>query len=108
MQPNKPSIRHHSVFGKLFNAVIPERVDGFELSKEDAETMNTCWPAGEDAANEMLRRFLYSKARSSQLGAADPLSDGATEPKNQLKDSRVGKYKDARDRVDADTTSRLR
>lgn len=70
--------------------------------------MNTCWPAGEDAANEMLRRFMHTKARSSQSGAADPLSDGATEPKNQPKDSRVGNYKDARDRVDADTTSRLR
>ena len=70
--------------------------------------MRTCWPAGEVAAAEVLRRWLYTKARSSQFGAADPLSDGATEAKNQLKDSRVGKYNDARDRVDADTTSRLR
>lgn len=57
----------------------------------------------------MLQRFLRTKARSSQLGAADPLAKGAAEPqKNPIKDSRIGKYKDARDRVDADTTSRLR
>lgn len=70
--------------------------------------MRLCWPAGEAAAHENLRRFLQTKARSSQFGAADPLSPGASEPKAGLKDSRVGRYKDARDRVDADTTSRLR
>lgn len=58
---------------------------------------------------QMLQRFLRTKARSSQFGAVDPLAKGATEPvKNPNKDSRIGKYKDARDRVDADTTSRLR
>ena len=58
---------------------------------------------------QMLHRFLRTKARSSQLGAVDPLAKGATEPtKNSNKDSRIGRYKDARDRVDADTTSRLR
>ncbi|KIP02117.1 hypothetical protein PHLGIDRAFT_32310 [Phlebiopsis gigantea 11061_1 CR5-6] len=107
LQSNSPAIRQHGVYGHLFDTDVPEHVEGFELAKDDAEIMRTCWPAGEVAAEEMLRRWLHTKARSSQFGAADPLSDGATEPKNQLKDSRVGKYNDARDRVDADTTSRL-
>ena len=58
---------------------------------------------------QMLRRFLYTAARASQMGAVDPLADGAANPsKNPDKGSRVGKYGDARDKVNADTTSRLR
>lgn len=55
----------------------------------------------------MLRRFLKTTARTSQLGAADPLSDGANDAKDSTKQSRMGEYKDKRDRLDADTTSRL-
>lgn len=57
----------------------------------------------------MLERFLYTMSRSSQMGAVSPLSEGAKEPtKNLGKGTRIGKYKDERDRLDADTTSRLR
>ena len=57
----------------------------------------------------MLERFLYTMSRSSQMGAVSPLSEGAKEPtKNPGKGTRIGKYKDERDRLDADTTSRLR
>ena len=108
VQPNSASIRQHAVYGKIFNATVPMAVEGFELSPADAETIHVCWPAGEEAAHEILRRFLHTKARAGQFGAVDPLSPGATEPKGGSKDSRVGKYKDARDRVDADTTSRIR
>lgn len=87
---------------------MPDRVEGFELLKEDADTLRLCWPAGEEIAHEMLRRFLNTKTRPSQLGAVDPLALGAVDSKNPDRDSRVGRYKDARDRVDADTTSRLR
>ncbi|GJE84507.1 DNA photolyase [Phanerochaete sordida] len=107
VESNDPTVRQHPIFGKFFNAAGPESVEGFELSGEDAKMMRLCWPAGEDAAHEILRRFLQTKARTSQFGAADPLALGASEPKAGLKDSRIGKYKDARDRVDADTTSRL-
>lgn len=88
---------------------MPEFVEGFKLAQNDAEQMRTCWAAGEDVAKEMLRRFLYTRTRASQMGEVDPLADGAKEvEKNPAKDSRVGKYKDARDKVNADTTSRLR
>lgn len=88
---------------------VPEFVEGFELAKADAEQMRTCWAAGEDVAKEMLRRFLYTKSRSSQMGEVDPLAEGhQNAEKNPAKDSRIGKYKDARDKVNADTTSRLR
>jgi deoxyribodipyrimidine photo-lyase len=78
------------------------------LSQDDADTIRECFPAGEDAAHEVLVRFLHTKARSAQLGAVDPLSTDAKQAKDFSKDSRIGKYKDARDRVDQDTTSRLR
>ena len=107
-QPNNASIRTHAIYGKLFNSQVPTYVDGFELAQDDTETMRVCWPAGEEAAEEMLSRFLRTKARASQMGAVDPLAVGAIEPKKPTADSRVGKYKDARDRVDSDTTSRLR
>ncbi len=56
---------------------------------------------------QVLSRFLKTTTRASQLGAVDPLSDGAKEVKDPTKQSRMGKYKDQRDRLDADTTSRL-
>ncbi|KAJ3558371.1 hypothetical protein NM688_g965 [Phlebia brevispora] len=105
---NDPSVRSNPHIGKLFNCSIPNAVEGFELDEHDAEIMRTCWPAGEKAAREMLDRFLRTKARTSQLGAVDPLAPGASEPtRSPEKGSRVAKYKDARDHVDADTTSRL-
>jgi hypothetical protein len=48
---------------------------------------------------------LHTKARSSQLGAVNPLTLDA-EASSQ--DSRILKYDKFRDRVDQDTTSRLR
>lgn len=54
----------------------------------------------------MLYRFLNTAARPSQFGAVDPLTKGAKEV-DPTKQSRLGKYKDARDLMDADTTSRI-
>ncbi|KZT12525.1 DNA photolyase [Laetiporus sulphureus 93-53] len=106
---NASSIREHPVYGKLFEVPIPDDVPGFALAgDEEKERMRTCWPAGEDAAKQILDRFLHTKSRQSQLGAVDPLSDGAeVSAKSPTKNSRIGQYKGARDKVDADTTSRL-
>ncbi|KAI0939215.1 hypothetical protein AcV5_000697 [Taiwanofungus camphoratus] len=106
---NSPSIHQHPTYGKLFNTPVPDEVEGFALSDADErERMRTCWREGEDVAKEILNRFLHTTARTSQFGAVSPLADGAKEPsRNRNKESRIGKYKDARDRVDADTTSRL-
>ncbi|KAI0353585.1 hypothetical protein OH77DRAFT_1407066 [Trametes cingulata] len=105
-QANDPSIHQHPVFGKLFKVEVPHEVEGFSLDAEERERISTVWHAGEDAAHEMLYRFLNTAARASQFGAVDPLADGA-KPVDPTKQSRLGKYKDARDRMDADTTSRL-
>ncbi|KAI0092062.1 DNA photolyase [Irpex rosettiformis] len=107
VQPNQVSVHDHHVFGRLFNTSVPDRIEGFELIDEDADTMRECFPAGEDAAHDVLRRFLHTKARSSQAGAVSPLSSGVIEAKDSSRDSRIGKYKDMRDRVDLDSTSRL-
>lgn len=54
---------------------------------------------------QILDRFLHTKSRTSQMGAAEPLSDGA---ENTDKASRIMKYGQDRDNADRDTTSRLR
>ncbi|EMD40791.1 hypothetical protein CERSUDRAFT_149213 [Gelatoporia subvermispora B] len=106
---NPKSIYQNKIFGELFSIPVPEEVEGFALEDADEkERLSICWPAGEDAAHKILERFLYTMARYAQLGAVDPLSEGADSPtKNPEKNTRIGKYKDVRDRVDADTTSRL-
>lgn len=57
---------------------------------------------------KVLSRFMNTMARTSQLGAVDPLADGEKAPTKDPKGTRIGKYNSARDRVDADTTSRMR
>ena len=54
---------------------------------------------------KMLERFLQTKSRSSQLGPADPLEQGAESSANA---SRALTYKEKRDQADRDSTSRLR
>jgi hypothetical protein len=55
--------------------------------------------------SKILQHFLHTKARSSQLGAVNPLAPGA---EDSGKDNRISKYDKFRDRADQDTTSRLR
>ena len=119
--PNPSSVRTSDKFSALFDEPIPKHIPGYELETLDQKAMELSWPAGEDAALEvnkcnvrnlcrlthaqMLRRFLRTKSRSSQLGAVDPLASGAEESD---KHSRIGQYKDSRDRGDLDSTSRIR
>ncbi|KAF7352679.1 Deoxyribodipyrimidine photo-lyase [Mycena venus] len=102
--PNSESVRTTAKFGPLFDSLVPESVPGFELDPADRAKMEQVWPAGEAAASEMLRRFLRTKSRSSQLAAVDPLADGA---EDSAKRSRISVYDAERDRADKDTTSRL-
>ncbi|KAI0251262.1 DNA photolyase, FAD-binding/Cryptochrome [Lactifluus subvellereus] len=99
---NSPSVRNHSVFGKLFESEVPSHVEGYQCS--DKDEMAVVWPAGTDAAREMLRRFLHTKSRNTHLGLADPLEEGEEISERR---SRVMTYKENRDRADRDTTSRL-
>ncbi|EGO02195.1 hypothetical protein SERLA73DRAFT_104574 [Serpula lacrymans var. lacrymans S7.3] len=103
-QRNSIIVRQHPIFGPLFEIAVPDFVDGFKLEDIDKETMQKVWPAGADAAKEVLSRFLHTKSRVSQIGAADPL---ASEAEVSEKRSRVIAYKDVRDRADRDTTSRI-
>ncbi|KAH9977930.1 DNA photolyase, FAD-binding/Cryptochrome [Lactifluus volemus] len=84
--------RLHPVFGKLFGSEIPCQVDGYTCS--DKDKMAVVWPAGIDAAREMLRRFLRTKSRKTHLGPADPLEEGEDISKTH---SRVMVYKENRD-----------
>lgn len=100
--PNDPEIHSHSAYADLFNQVVPDEVGGFEC--EDRDKMKVIWPEGHGAAREIMGRFLHTKSRASQLGAANPLEEGA---ESSAKASRALNYKDKRDQADKDTTSRL-
>ncbi|KAJ7638961.1 FAD binding domain of DNA photolyase-domain-containing protein [Roridomyces roridus] len=102
--PNEDSVRKSTRFGPLFDTAVPESLPGFELDKANRAKMEQVWPAGESAALQVLQRFLSTKARSCQLGAVDPLADGAVEGKGR---NRITVYDAERDRADRDTTSRV-
>ncbi|KAF7301780.1 Deoxyribodipyrimidine photo-lyase [Mycena indigotica] len=102
-QPNDESIRKSAKFGRLFDSTVPENIPGFELEDADHQKMAEIWPAGELAAQEILKRFMLTKARKSQLGAVDPLAKGADDSKH----NRLVQYDAERDQADKDTTSRI-
>ncbi|KAG9086554.1 hypothetical protein FRC06_003028 [Ceratobasidium sp. 370] len=99
---NDNSIRTHPKFSDLFESNVPESVEGFEC--HDREKMIELWPAGAEAAQQMLDCFLHTKARRSQLADASPLPSGE---EDDDKHSRIKEYMTARDHADADTTSRI-
>ncbi|KAH7929419.1 hypothetical protein BV22DRAFT_1002728 [Leucogyrophana mollusca] len=101
---NPHSVRDNPIFGPLFSTAVPLIVEGFQLGEEDQTTMLSLWPEGTQAAKDILSRFLHTKSRAIQLGAADPLALGA---EHSEKRSRINAYNDSRDRGDRDTTSRL-
>ncbi|KAK0242569.1 DNA photolyase, FAD-binding/Cryptochrome [Armillaria nabsnona] len=102
-KPNSESIQS-SRYSNLFDSSIPTYAEGFELDDPIKEKMAFIWPAGEEKALLMLERFLKTKARSSQMGSADPLASGEEESKPF---GRIAKYDTRRDAADSDTTSRL-
>jgi deoxyribodipyrimidine photo-lyase len=86
----------------LFEITIPNSIPGFEL--EDVAKMEGLWPAGTDAARDILHRFLTTKYRKGQLDVS-PLNKGAvTVDKRQ---TRLAKYNENRAIVDGDTSSRI-
>ncbi|KAJ3854237.1 DNA photolyase, FAD-binding/Cryptochrome [Lentinula lateritia] len=100
--PNVDGIRE--VLSKLFECEVPKFVPGFEMEDNDKQTMATVWPAGEEVALQILSLFLHTKSRTSQMGAANPVAEGA---ESSDKASRIMKYGQDRDNADRDTTSRL-
>ncbi|TFK75796.1 hypothetical protein BDN72DRAFT_867555 [Pluteus cervinus] len=103
-EPNDKSIRKDERFAHIFDTPVPEDVQDFTLGDVDSAKMAEVWPAGENAANEILQRFLRTKARAAGLGAVNPLASGA---EKSVKNSRIQNYELDRDRADKDTTSRL-
>lgn len=115
---NDPSVRQDSHLSTLFEATpIPDQVEGFEC--QDREKMAEVWPEGTDKAKEVrftlsnpahtnsrqvLDRFLYTKARKSQLQLVSPLSEGV---ERDAKASRIASYGAGRNLVDGDNSSRL-
>ncbi|KAG8727512.1 hypothetical protein FRC12_022451, partial [Ceratobasidium sp. 428] len=99
---NNKSVRTHPKFSDLFESQVPESVEGFEC--HDRDKMIELWPAGAEAAEQVLHRFLHTKSRHSQLADASPLSSGE---EADDKHSRIKEYMATRDHADADTTSRI-
>ncbi|KAJ3909876.1 DNA photolyase, FAD-binding/Cryptochrome [Lentinula edodes] len=102
--PNVDGVREDTELSRLFECEVPEFVPGFEMEDDDKQTMATVWPAGEEVALQILSLFLHTKSRSSQMGAANPVAEGA---ESSDKASRIMKYGQDRDNADRDTTSRL-
>lgn len=126
-QANDPSALE-TFKAKMEEMPIPESVEGYELDEEDAKAMRRVHPEGEEVAAEVralsilsassllllthrvtqvLRRFLETKARSSQLGPVSPLAKDAQPGDSKKKDSRIAAYADGRNEADKDTTSRM-
>ncbi|KDR83626.1 hypothetical protein GALMADRAFT_235921 [Galerina marginata CBS 339.88] len=103
-QANDKSVRFSEHLASLFDSRVPPFIEGFELEEKDRAKMKEIWPEGEDAAAQVLARFLTTKKRTAQLGAVDPLSLGFDKCS---KNNRIAKYEKERDRIDSDTTSRL-
>ncbi|KAH7343501.1 DNA photolyase, FAD-binding/Cryptochrome [Rhizoctonia solani] len=99
---NDEKVRNHPKVGDLFDCEVPESVEGFEC--HDRETMIKLYPAGEEAAHEVLDRFIHTKSRTCQLADASPLASGAETSSDH---SRIKDYMNARDHADSDTTSRI-
>ncbi|CAG8585406.1 10581_t:CDS:2 [Acaulospora colombiana] len=102
IQANPSDIRNDANIGPLFEITIPNSIPGFEL--EDASKMEELWPAGTEAAREILHRFLTTKYRKGQLDVS-PLNRGAATV--DKKDTRLAQYGDNRAKVDGDTSSRI-
>ncbi|KAG8881219.1 hypothetical protein FRB97_009788 [Tulasnella sp. 331] len=100
--PNKPNVRTHPTFATLFQTPIPDVIPGFECA--DVPQMEKLYPAGSDAAEEILDLFFTTKSRKSQVGDKSPLEPGAEVTSNK---SRIMEYADQRDRADVDGTSRI-
>ncbi|KIY49338.1 hypothetical protein FISHEDRAFT_65353 [Fistulina hepatica ATCC 64428] len=102
--PNTDGVRDSKKFAPLFEIAVPDFVTGFELIKEDAETMRTLWPAGENAAHKVLDNFLSKAASMKHIPIVDPYSLDSSDSED---DARILLYKGERDLADKDTTSRL-
>ncbi len=103
--PNHSSARKHAALAPLFDATVPESVEGFELDAEEKQKMAEMWPVGEDVPEQVLERFMKTKMREQVFQHAI-LHDGA-EPVDHIKKSRAGEYVAGRVRMDLDGTSRL-
>jgi len=110
VEGNPPKTRTESKFFELFapHHEIPTFIPGFELSVEDRDVMTELFPAGAEAARQMLHAFIHTKARKTQM-AAPPLNPGAKagDSTGMNGSSRLGKYHHERDLADRDSSSRL-
>jgi deoxyribodipyrimidine photo-lyase len=98
-------------FSPLFDIAIPHAIPGYEL--EDRERMEELWPAGTDAAREILHRFVSQKHRIGQLDKS-PLNkcgvsvlENGTMASKSKGDTRIGRYNQDRDTADRDSSSRI-
>lgn len=102
ISPNSPSVRNDHRFSSLFERTLPKSIPGFEL--EDQEKMEELWPAGTDAARDVLFAFLNTRYRVGHLDKPTLLSGAKTASKP---DARLGRYHQDRNMADRDSSSRL-
>lgn len=110
VEANTSKSHNNPKLSKIFAShhEIPTFIPGFELSSEDRDVITELFPAGTETARNMLRAFIHTKARKTQMDVP-PLNPGAKEGEATGKNgsSRLGKYHQERDFADRDSSSRL-
>ncbi|GAA6002665.1 cryptochrome/photolyase family protein [Rhodotorula paludigena] len=105
---NDPSTRKHPVLGSMFDHEIPTAIAGFELEggEKEAKVMRHLWPVGDGITEGIMDRFMKTKLRPAKF-FDPPLEGDAEEVADPKKDSKIGQYREGRNRVDWDGTSHI-
>lgn len=106
---NDKSIHEDKHLKDLFDQLVPESVNGFEC--KDKTLMEQLWPAGEETAQTVLKRFLFGKSGLLFLdgpATADdiPLLSSSTK-KEHGEESRFAHYNTGRNLIAENGTSHL-
>ncbi len=84
---NDAAVRSSKKFSLLFDAPVPDRLQGFELEDSDRSKMCNVWPEGEEVALQ-VGGYSYSLAWSLNSSLCDSDSGGIPEQESPLVSAR--------------------
>ncbi|UZJ53109.1 hypothetical protein CBS101457_002429 [Exobasidium rhododendri] len=104
-QANEKSVRSDGVLKGLFGSAIPDSIKHFEC--KDAEYMKKLWPEGHSAAQKVLQNFILGKGGLAVLDAPATSFSDSKEGDANGKDSRIARYREGRNLMSENGTSRI-
>ncbi|EJD53741.1 hypothetical protein AURDEDRAFT_141740 [Auricularia subglabra TFB-10046 SS5] len=105
-RPNDISVKEDARWKGVFESTPVDVLEGWECA--DKKEMEEYWPAGTDAALQMIERFFHCDSTPQQLGAVDPLRvKPGTYSAGSGDRGRLECYDEERDHADRDSTSRI-